>query len=170
MDPIIEAEANRLLELALQRPPTGRADWLRAQAAPAAAIEWVQRRLRMIEATAVNPETAPDFAPAPFAELPAPGARIGPWELIRPLDAGGMGVVYLARRADHSYDMQVAIKFVRVDPLLPASQRAELVARFEKSAACWPVWTIRTLRAYSTAVVPRAACRGWRWSSSMATP
>lgn len=131
MDPIIEAEANRLLELALQRPPTGRADWLRAQAAPAAAIEWVQRRLRMIEATAVNPETAPDFAPAPFAELPAPGARIGPWELIRPLDAGGMGVVYLARRADHSYDMQVAIKFVRVDPLLPASQRAELVARFE---------------------------------------
>lgn len=41
-----------------------------------------------------------------------------------------MGVVHLARRADQSDDKQVAIKFVRVDAMLPAWMRADLIARF----------------------------------------
>ena len=54
-------------------------------------------------------------AAAAAAGLPASaaGLRIGPYEVIRELGHGGMGVVYLAARADHSFDQQVAIKIVR---------------------------------------------------------
>lgn len=40
------------------------------------------------------------------------GKRIGPYRLIREIGHGGMGVVYLAERADGAYDQQVAIKLV----------------------------------------------------------
>ncbi|HEX2139940.1 MAG TPA: serine/threonine-protein kinase [Woeseiaceae bacterium] len=49
----------------------------------------------------------------------AHGQRIGPWRIVRLLGSGGMGVVYLAERADDSFRQQVAIKLVRnrlVDP------------------------------------------------------
>ncbi len=49
----------------------------------------------------------------------AHGRRIGPWRIVRLLGSGGMGVVYLAERADRSFRQQVAIKLVRnrlVDP------------------------------------------------------
>jgi serine/threonine-protein kinase len=131
LDPALEADANRLLQQALKRAASERTDWVRVQSAPAAVIEHVLRVLRLSEVTAENAATAPPFEAAPVADLPAPGARLGAWELIRELDAGGMGVVYLARRADQSYDKQVAIKFVRVDPMLPAWMRADLIARFE---------------------------------------
>jgi len=44
---------------------------------------------------------------------PRAGFRIGPYEVIRELGRGGMGVVYLAARADDAFDRQVAIKLVR---------------------------------------------------------
>ena len=53
------------------------------------------------------------------------GGAIGPYRVERELGRGGMGSVYLARRADLSYDKQVAIKLVRPDV---GSQ--DLVARF----------------------------------------
>lgn len=40
------------------------------------------------------------------------GQRIGPYRLIREIGHGGMGVVYLAERADGAYDQKVAIKLV----------------------------------------------------------
>ncbi|MGO9229560.1 MAG: protein kinase domain-containing protein [Bryobacteraceae bacterium] len=40
------------------------------------------------------------------------GRRIGPYELERLLGRGGMGAVYLARRADGQFDQQVAIKLI----------------------------------------------------------
>jgi eukaryotic-like serine/threonine-protein kinase len=49
----------------------------------------------------------------------AHGQRIGPWRIVRLLGSGGMGVVYLAERADDSFRQQVAIKLVRnrlIDP------------------------------------------------------
>ena len=39
-----------------------------------------------------------------------PGARVGPYELIRPLGAGGMAEVWLARRADGAFRREVALK------------------------------------------------------------
>ncbi len=47
------------------------------------------------------------------------GERVGPWELLAPLGAGGMGRVYLARRADRSFDKLVAVKFVHAELLSP---------------------------------------------------
>lgn len=45
------------------------------------------------------------------AEL-GPGDRIGPWQLQQCLARGGMGMVFLAQRADGMYQQQVAIKLL----------------------------------------------------------
>lgn len=39
--------------------------------------------------------------------------KIGPWRLLRLLGTGGMGVVYLAERADGSYHQKAALKLLR---------------------------------------------------------
>lgn len=44
---------------------------------------------------------------------PVIGLRIGAYEIIEPIGEGGMGMVYLAKRADGEYETQVAIKFLR---------------------------------------------------------
>ncbi|MEX2124134.1 MAG: serine/threonine-protein kinase [Woeseia sp.] len=47
------------------------------------------------------------------------GERIGPYRVVRAIGSGGMGVVYLAERADEQFRQQVAIKLVRqrlIDP------------------------------------------------------
>src|ERR1700734_3368171 len=56
------------------------------------------------------------------------GTRLGPYEIIAPLGAGGMGEVYRAK--DTKLDRHVAIK------VLPAhlAQDAERLARFEREA------------------------------------
>ena len=41
------------------------------------------------------------------------GRRVGPYRIVRELGHGGMGVVYLAARADLAFDKEVAIKVVR---------------------------------------------------------
>lgn len=42
-----------------------------------------------------------------------PGSRIGPWRVLGELGRGGMGVVYLAERADGQYERQVALKVIK---------------------------------------------------------
>jgi serine/threonine-protein kinase len=41
------------------------------------------------------------------------GRRYGPWEIVRLLGGGGMGAVYLARRADGEVEQTVAVKLIR---------------------------------------------------------
>ena len=56
------------------------------------------------------------------------GTKLGPYEILSPIGAGGMGEVYLAK--DSKLDRQVAIK------VLPAAMTRdkERVARFEREA------------------------------------
>jgi len=54
-----------------------------------------------------------------------PGAQVGPYRLVREIGRGGMGVVYLAARADGQFERDVALK------LLPrAFESTRRVARF----------------------------------------
>jgi serine/threonine protein kinase len=41
------------------------------------------------------------------------GRRIGPYEVVRELGRGGMGIVYLARRADGAFERRVALKIIQ---------------------------------------------------------
>src|SRR5205823_3688513 len=58
----------------------------------------------------------------------AAGARLGPYEILRPIGAGGMGEVYLAR--DTRLDRTVAIKVLPLEVSGDAGRRA----RFEREA------------------------------------
>ena len=57
----------------------------------------------------------------------APERRIGPYELLAELGRGGMGVVYLASRADEQYRKQVALKLIKA-----GADRDEVVLRFRR--------------------------------------
>ncbi|HWS25389.1 MAG TPA: serine/threonine-protein kinase [Xanthomonadales bacterium] len=64
-----------------------------------------------------------DLSPTPSDDLR--GQRIGPFLVEAEIGRGGMGVVYLARRADGAFDQRVALK------LLPLGTRSrELAQRF----------------------------------------
>lgn len=70
---------------------------------------------------------AADEASAPAASGLRPGARVGPYELIRLLGAGGMAEVWLARRADGALKREIALKLPMRDRL-----QAGLEARFAR--------------------------------------
>lgn len=54
-------------------------------------------------------DIGPDAAPMMLAD----GQVVGPWRILSELGRGGMGVVYLAERADGTYEQQVAFKVIR---------------------------------------------------------
>ena len=97
-------------------------------------------------AVAETGRRAGDRAAADWRPPSALGRRIGPYRILRELGHGGMGVVYLAERADAAFEKQVAIKVVR-------GGFAGRVARGAsgRSGGSWPRWTIRTSRGCSTA-------------------
>ena len=55
------------------------------------------------------------------------GRQIGPYKLLRELGSGGMGVVYLAVRADDVYQKEVAVKLVAT-----GWQREDVIRRFKQ--------------------------------------
>ena len=109
-------EADRLFDEALELPPGERARWLDRHCAGNAALR------RQVEALLEADAAASDFLevtgrrladlPAEPADPAAAGLAIGPWRVVRELARGGMGVVYLAERADGAGD-RVALKLIR---------------------------------------------------------
>ena len=70
----------------------------------------------------------PAFTEVGRARLPSPGIKIGPYEILRELGRGGMGVVFAA--VDTRLDRPVAIKMLAVE----VSQRHDLTGRFQREA------------------------------------
>ena len=128
-----EAQVLAWFEHALDQPAPARHAWLAAQALPDWLDARVRRLLQVDDTLGDFLDTAPPLPPsAGFGPFPVAGERIGNWRLERELDAGGMGVVFLARRDDASYDQQVALKLVRPLHLAAAPEfRRRMVARFE---------------------------------------
>lgn len=76
--------------------------------------------MREVEAllalSAQNLDDLADSAPGGFAHSESTqscGQRIGAYEIVRELGRGGMGAVYLAKRADGQFEKEVAIKLLK---------------------------------------------------------
>ncbi|MBO9662960.1 serine/threonine-protein kinase [Dokdonella sp.] len=70
-------------------------------------------------------EIAADLAQ--HADLLAPGARVGPWRVVRVLGSGGMGVVYLVQRDGEGYAQRGALKLIK-----RGMDSAAVLARFRR--------------------------------------
>jgi tetratricopeptide (TPR) repeat protein len=107
----------KILDEALDVPAPDRAAFLEARCA---GDETLRREVESLAAVAEPAwsfvETPPGDREASFADrAPASrvGDRVGAYELLAELGRGGMGMVYLARRADEEFEKKVAIKLVR---------------------------------------------------------
>jgi len=127
-----------LLREALDRPPAQRQGFLEQASAGDDAL--LADLLRLLEL---------DAGPDPFLDAPldgvvadlladepdpadaldnlATGDRIGPWQIISKLGAGGMGSVWLAERADGTYRQNVALKTIK-----PGMDSATVLAQFRR--------------------------------------
>jgi serine/threonine protein kinase/tetratricopeptide (TPR) repeat protein len=121
------ARMSRLLDEALELDEAGRRRWLEA-------LGEQDRDLESALRAALLPRDQPTLATLP--KLPADlsvepslraGARVGPYELVRPVGKGGMAQVWLAKRADGAYEREVALK-------LPVAfhLRGDLAKRFAR--------------------------------------
>lgn len=127
---------SRLLDEALPLDPAGRCAWLEAlpeehqdlaQALRDALLPGAAQ-LAQVEKLAALPELgAASEAGRPSTGGLEAGARVGPYQLMRPLGAGGMAVVWLARRADGAFRREVALKLPMLDQL-----RTDLAQRFAR--------------------------------------
>jgi len=127
---------SQLLDQALSLDAAGRRSWLERVAQDHPDLAAALREALLPGAAQAEDLKAlmslPKFAGAdetssPAASGLAPGARVGPYELIRLLGAGGMAEVWLARRADGAFKREVALKL----PMLAHAQ-AGLAARFAR--------------------------------------
>lgn len=108
-----------LFHSALEVPAAGRREWIERECTDPdirrevlemldsrqEACSWFDRFERDLGALAPSPP--------PLAGADRSGQRIGPYEILREIGHGGMGVVYLARRADGEFEKQVALKLIR---------------------------------------------------------
>ena len=127
---------SRLLDEALQLDAAARSAWLEALPEEHQDLAQALRdsllpgdaQLAEIEKLAALPETGAATETGARSAIGLQiGARVGPYELIRPLGGGGMAEVWLARRADGAFKREVALKL----PLV-GRWRTDLEQRFAR--------------------------------------
>ena len=120
-------KVRELFDAAMERDRAERAEWLaqacRGDEALRAAVEQLLRSHEEAGGFIEIPALA-KLADQPTLELT--GQRVGAYQVVRELGRGGMGVVYLAERADGEFRKQVAIK------LLPVSADEQVKQRFRR--------------------------------------
>jgi len=127
-------QVRNVFEAALEKPPHERDSFLANAAAStgdpsllddvARLLEAHQRRVTFLDGTMT---ATPDLRTDPAR---MEGRRLGAFEILREIGHGGMGTVYLARRADGLFSQQVAIKVVN-----PGIATQEFLDRFHQERA-----------------------------------
>ena len=128
LDAATWARLSPLLDEALELPPVERAAWL--DRLPDDAADLRQRLRDLLADDAMQLATSPgalDVDDAADDLGLRPGDEVGVYRIIRPLGTGGMGVVWLAERADGMVARQVALKLPRAE-----GARAALAARMAR--------------------------------------
>jgi serine/threonine-protein kinase len=129
MDPARWARAQALFHDALERPPASRPAWLAAACGDDTALHDEVRALLAADEGGAGPLDGPVAHVARAllagADAPLPDVAFGPYRLVEVLGEGGMGVVYLAQRAD--LGSRAAIKILR-DAWLSPARRARFAA------------------------------------------
>ncbi len=105
-----------LFDAALELSEAERSSWLEVQRRTdpelaAALEELLHHEARLDPEGFLSPEVRPGLPPQ-LTSLS--GKALGPWMLERPLGQGGMGTVWLARRADGRYEGQAAVKLLNL--------------------------------------------------------
>jgi len=120
---------SRLLDEALPLDEAGRRLWLVDLSPEYQALAQALRAALLPEDTEgaqlQSLEVLPELEEVDAIDGLQPGARVGPYELVRSLGCGGMAEVWLARRADGAFKREVALKL----PLL-SHLRRDLAQRF----------------------------------------
>ncbi|MBS1858124.1 MAG: serine/threonine protein kinase [Acidobacteria bacterium] len=123
-------ELSRLLDQLLDLPPESRPGWLDHLPPEQAHLAPALRQLLAARDTIGDRgflDTLPRLERAPGPAGFAPGALVGPYRLNAELGQGGMGVVWLAERADGEMRRPVALKL----PIVSMYNRA-LAERFKR--------------------------------------
>ena len=120
---------SRLLDQVLDLDDSQIEPWLAGLDAADLHLAPVLRQVLSSRARVRTSELLSAWAAAPAAasyQLAAAGEWVGPYRLLRELGRGGMGVVWLAERADGNFERQVAVKLPR---LMWDDRLAERMAR-----------------------------------------
>ena len=112
--PIRWTDVKAVFEATADRPPTEREPLIAVAALDTASLAELRSLLAHHDAANGTPGfLAEPAAPASPAVAARTGQRLGAWEIVRPLGAGGMGEVYEVRRADGRFDGRAAVKLLK---------------------------------------------------------